>query len=661
VSCSASVWAARAEAQTCPIESATNCQVFDDAGIGLGSNYSINEVGQHVADDFVPLTDTISSLCVWGSPLPLSPNCAWLPPWGFRVRVFGSDADGLPDSSNIVGQAHVDLRDVVSSRVPDASLETFVYHIPIDPPITGLVADGTTCYWLEVVYTTLAPPGEDCSWYWYGVETSGNGFSAIGTGGTYSVASPHWMDMAFCLSGDFLPGCGVPTAYCCSCEGTCAALSRADCQAGGGQWRIDGACASLSCEPGPPANDLCESVRQADYTPASNGLSLIETMCADTDGVNPVVVGSNGTSRELGADVWVKYVATCDGRLRLSVRDTTDPASVPGFDPYIVAYRDALDPTTCVCPATAAEQDAAVEWYEVPSAGPGQPPWHAAPYVDGYVLRGDCLMLRVGGLRAAGPASDYRRGAGALAIACDGFVCPEVDYFGPFPNRYITIETYACPAFDRRIALRVRYGSPVFEGIRYVGAPKWFGGEFENRPAAPLECEPHFRDWSTSPVISIYGAEIMPWYGYRVEWAPDSCDDLSDESCWRHLAYLGTGWWGDVTAPFKSIDAPVQPDFNDIAAVVRQFVGASGAPGQRFAQLQPNLVFPDRPVDFKDIAASVVAFTGTPFSEMAGITGPCACPSSVVCGAAACIGDPQCLGGYCIDGFCTDACGRCTP
>jgi len=79
-----------------------------------------------------------------------------------------------------------------------------------------------------------------------------------------------------------------------------------------------------------------------------------------------------------------------------------------------------------------------------------------------------------------------------------------------------------------------------------------------------------------------------------------------------------------------------------------------------YAQLVPNIVHPDRPIDFHDIAADVSAFWGTPFSDPGEITGPCTCPSTVICGATACSSGVSCGGGSRIDGFCADACGRCT-
>ena len=73
------------------------------------------------------------------------------------------------------------------------------------------------------------------------------------------------------------------------------------------------------------------------------------------------------------------------------------------------------------------------------------------------------------------------------------------------------------------------------------------------------------------------------------------------------------------------------------------------------------MAIPERAVSFKDIAADVSAFSGTAYVDLLGITGPCACPSAVTCGDTACLNDIACGSGYCIDGFCIDACGRCTP
>jgi len=120
---------------------------------------------------------------------------------------------------------------------------------------------------------------------------------------------------------------------------------------------------------------------------------------------------------------------------------------------------------------------------------------------------------------------------------------------------------------------------------------------------------------------------------------------------------VSTGRWGDVTMPYATAEGSSQPDFGDIAALVEKFQDGVGAVTKSQAQLQPNIVDPTAPVDFRDIAADIDAFTGTAYPY----TGPCVCPSTVLCGAAACDTEVDCAdGGRCVDGFCTDACGRCT-
>jgi len=178
--------------------------------------------------------------------------------------------------------------------------------------------------------------------------------------------------------------------------------------------------------------------------------------------------------------------------------------------------------------------------------------------------------------------------------------------------------------------------------------------------AAPLQCEVHFQTWSPLGPVSVYGAEIVPASRYRVQRAYSSCLATGGESCYSAAVTITTGKFGDVASVFHGGPTP-QPDFNDIAAVVQKFQAGPGAPSKALAQLIPNVVFPDRTIDFKDIAADVSAFAGTAYADLDAVSGPCVCPSSVNCGVTACVNDLQCAGGYCVAGFCTDACGRCAP
>jgi len=237
-------------------------------------------------------------------------------------------------------------------------------------------------------------------------------------------------------------------------------------------------------------------------------------------------------------------------------------------------------------------------------------------------------------------------------------------------SRYLTLVPGHA---GEEVALRVTCGTldgfPSFEGTElWVGPPASLPEEDASQPGrtfvgASLQCEPHFRDWGTIDVLQIYGGEVMPGSSYQIQTIHATC-----------AAHLGTSWdfgaplecstgkWGDAAPLFEGDDAGApQPDFNDIASVVAKFTAAPSAPSKARAQLQPNTALPMRPVDFKDIAADVAAFVGTSYKNAIAAVGPCPCPSSVTCGATACLSDNACDGGYCIDGFCTDACGRCTP
>jgi hypothetical protein len=180
----------------------------------------------------------------------------------------------------------------------------------------------------------------------------------------------------------------------------------------------------------------------------------------------------------------------------------------------------------------------------------------------------------------------------------------------------------------------------------------------------------------------------MPGSTYEVQRAGAGCADLTDEACWSHSVLMDTIKYGDVWPVWDWENISPQPDFNDIAAMVRKFQAAGSvcegggndglacqnddecpdgaceitAPLKSTCQLQPNDVFPTRPIDFKDIATDVQAFLGTEFSSLE--PGPCTCPPSVTCGTTACTSDFDCIGfgdGLCVGSFCADACGRCVP
>jgi len=235
-------------------------------------------------------------------------------------------------------------------------------------------------------------------------------------------------------------------------------------------------------------------------------------------------------------------------------------------------------------------------------------------------------------------------------------------------NRYISLVPGNVGA---RVGLRVtltelgEFGSYV-GATRWVGPPSAFPEEDLSDPhrtfvGAMLQCDPYFADWGSIALLHVFGGEVIPNSVYEVQAVHESCvERLDDPASFSAPLTVETGKFGDVTTLFEGEDpgAP-QPDFNDISAVVSKFTGNPDAVIKAQAQLQPNVVFADRAVDFRDIADAVRAFVGEAYSDA--YPGPCPCPSVVTCGATPCANDLACPDGFCISGFCTDACGRCTP
>jgi len=296
--------------------------------------------------------------------------------------------------------------------------------------------------------------------------------------------------------------------------------------------------------------------------------------------------------------------------------------------------------------------------------------------LDGDGDTGETLPIDLGGtIRVLDGDSDGTAVVDMGAYEFDGLAVPVADPLvatgeAAKPSRYLRFSAPGGPEATGQV-IRVRvitldgFAVPSPD-VFYLGPPSQEPEEDVTDPsrtitAAPFQCTPYSHDWVFEGVISAYGAEIIPESVYEVQRSFGGCPNLTtDEDCWSTAITVITGTWGDVRPPFAGEGTvAAQPDFNDIAAVVQKFTGAPTAPIKPVAQLQPNVVFPDRSIDFKDIATAVTSFLGTPYGVIN--HGPCSCPSSVACGAAVCTSDTGCGGGYCIGGFCRDACGRCEP
>jgi len=234
-------------------------------------------------------------------------------------------------------------------------------------------------------------------------------------------------------------------------------------------------------------------------------------------------------------------------------------------------------------------------------------------------------------------------------------------------NRYLSI----VPATTgTETAIRVTIvsadGYPEADGrMLWVGPPDDYPEENSAQPnltfvGAPLVCEPYFQVWDGIEVLHVFGAEIVPNSIYEVHTIDSTCaSQIGQGFDFGVPLGMTTGTWGDVAPLYADPQNPPQPDFNDISALVQKFLAAPTAPIKAAAQLQPNVVFPDRAIDFRDIAADVSAFLSRPYNDM--YVGPCTCPPSVPCNVTPCVNDVPCCGGLCVQGFCADACGRCAP
>lgn len=208
---------------------------------------------------------------------------------------------------------------------------------------------------------------------------------------------------------------------------------------------------------------------------------------------------------------------------------------------------------------------------------------------------------------------------------CNSIQPPQVEPVAFSKGRYISFQPQNSGV---PTAIRVRLADmpPPFESFsgqyRWVGPPSSFpesAGSSETFMAAQLQCEPHFRIWSTVGVLHIYGAEIVPSATYEVQAA--ACD-VGDENNYSGDFTVTTAKWGDIVEPFSPPSPTVQPDFADVSALLDKFRADPGAPIKARTQLQPNVPDPGSSINFIDISDCVDAFRGESYPY----PGPTNCP-----------------------------------
>jgi len=667
-----------------------NCQRNDDSVVQRGSDLGLPGGGVHVADDFIPLTPTISTVCTWGV-YTASDGAGGAIDCGtealqdnFRVRVYGSTANGLPDVTNVVAEVMVAPADSIRAPIANSASELlgnsvlYAYQFDLSAtPITGLDTSGATIYWLEIANTLDGV----CSWSWQTVDTQNNDYSASGGAGQYGPSSARSRDMAFCLSTDFDPG-PQPVHYCCACDGTCAEKTLRDCQTDISRWRVGDSCSDTVCEAGPPPNDLCGPVADMVITPVLAGTVRFDNTCSNADGINSQLQSESGAVAQISGDIWYTYIATDSGTVTFSTCPV-GAAAGGGIDTILAVYRDDTNPTVCSCNASDAEMIARTAWYTEPPAPANTADENcdgvldgAGGFISGEASAGDCFLIRVGGF----PGQGSEEGAGTITITLEAGGGPtpppaeDVSSAGDHGQRYLEIAT---PGSTGPEVIRVKpMNIPDLTGgadVLYLGTP--FDAPDPNSvdgsivfTASRLGCDPVATDFSAFTSIAVYGAEITPSTKtsvaqYSVQRAMATCPNLTtDEACWSTPLIISQGVFGDVVVPFLSVADPVQPDFLDVLAYVDKFVAKPTALPKTALELVQNIPRPLLPVDFLDIGTVLGAFGGGTYANAPSTKGLCTCPSSVTCGATACSIDIDCSSdGICLEGFCTDKCGRCAP
>ena len=166
-----------------------------------------------------------------------------------------------------------------------------------------------------------------------------------------------------------------------------------------------------------------------------------------------------------------------------------------------------------------------------------------------------------------------------------------------------------------------------FEGqVRWVGPPtQYVESSSSGVPffTSPLQCAPHYQDWSTVGLLHVTGSAITPSSIYEVENVAASCAGI-EATCTTVSAPLtiATTRWGDVRSPYNPPDGSVQPDISDVSALVDKFRNApgapikargilAGAPGNTFGEVTHDVLNVD--FGFSHISACVDAFRGVPY------------------------------------------------
>jgi len=175
-----------------------------------------------------------------------------------------------------------------------------------------------------------------------------------------------------------------------------------------------------------------------------------------------------------------------------------------------------------------------------------------------------------------------------------------------------------------RVTLENVDGFSNFNGQkRWVGLPGQYqeGGAAEPTFwGASLQCEPFYFDWGAIDALHVYGDAVVPNSFYTVQAIAMDCD-TNQEVLYSSGVNVPTALWGDIIAPFGSVENQGQPNIVDVLSIVNKWLG-TGFPIKASAQLQPNVVNPGTGVSIEDVLAGVNAWLSAPYP----LNGPSSCP-----------------------------------
>lgn len=208
------------------------------------------------------------------------------------------------------------------------------------------------------------------------------------------------------------------------------------------------------------------------------------------------------------------------------------------------------------------------------------------------------------------------------ACECIPADAPQAEPVVVAKNRYLS---FAPPTANCRSAIRVTLASlpapfSAHEGEhRWVGVPAAFDDVGPGSvTAAGLSCSPAYRFWSATPILHVYGAEIVPGASYRIQAISEGCDPGAEGAYSAAIDVATHVKWADVVAPLAP--SPGQPNFQDVSALVASFQDSASAPMLPMSDLYSNV--PDQRVNFLDVSAAVTSFMGQPYP----FPGPATCP-----------------------------------